>query len=151
MNGREDQKANDLFFTCSLIEYIGRKTHNKRNVIVNTLGRKELERIYDLADIYHSDNIDRVSEDFIDKCNIPDGDFDNVRACRYAIPSHWDMGKVYKRLILGVAREKGEPVLDALEEVYNSFLCRVIDDYNGSFYYENPGFILECYLTGKIM
>lgn len=71
--------------------------------------------------------------------------------CRYAIPSHWDIGKVYKRLILGVAREKDEAVLDALVEVYNSFLCRVIDDYNGSFYYENPGFMLECYLTGKIM
>lgn len=37
MNGLEDQKENDLFFTCSLIEYIGRKTHNKRSVIVNAL------------------------------------------------------------------------------------------------------------------
>ena len=26
MTGREDSKANDLFFTCSLIEYIARKT-----------------------------------------------------------------------------------------------------------------------------
>lgn len=151
MNGREDKKANDLFFTCSLIEYIARKTHNKRSDVVNTLGRKELERIYELADIYHSDNIERVSDDFIEKCSIQEGDFDNVAACSYAIPSHWDIGKVYKRLILGVAKEKNIPVLDALAEVYNSFLCRVIDDYNGSFYYENPGFILECYLTGKIM
>lgn len=26
MNGRENQKENDLFFTCSLIDYIARKT-----------------------------------------------------------------------------------------------------------------------------
>lgn len=26
MTGREDGKENDLFFTCSLIEYIARKT-----------------------------------------------------------------------------------------------------------------------------
>lgn len=151
MKGREDQKANDLFYTCSLIEYIGRKTHNRRSVIVDALGKKELERIYDLADIYHSDNIDRVSDDFIKKCGIQNGDFDNVAECRYAIPSHWDIGKVYKRLIWGVAKEKNMTVTDALTEVYHSFLCRVIDDYNGSFYYENPGFILECYLIGKIM
>lgn len=28
-----------------------------------------------------------------------EGNFDNVKACGYAIPSHWDIGKVYKRLI----------------------------------------------------
>ena len=40
MNGREDSKQNDLFFLCSLIEYIGRQTKNERSVIVNALGRK---------------------------------------------------------------------------------------------------------------
>lgn len=29
--GREPQKDNDLFFTCSLIEYIARKTKNIRS------------------------------------------------------------------------------------------------------------------------
>ena len=43
MNGREDSKQNDLFFLCSLIEYIGRQTKNKRSVIVNALGRKGLD------------------------------------------------------------------------------------------------------------
>ena len=36
MIGREEQKENDLFFTCSLIDYIARKTKNKRAVVVNT-------------------------------------------------------------------------------------------------------------------
>lgn len=59
--GRESRKDNDLFFTCSLIDYIGRKTKNTRADVVNALGKKRLEKIYDLADVYHSDNIDRVS------------------------------------------------------------------------------------------
>ena len=63
--GREDRKDNDLFFTCSLIDYIARKTKNKRATVVQLLGKKRLEKIYDLADIYHSDNIERVSDDFI--------------------------------------------------------------------------------------
>src|SRR5699024_7341995 len=97
--GREPAKDNDLFFTCSLIDYIARKTKNKRSDIVKALGQERLEKIYELADIYHSDNIDRVSDDFIEEAHISNGDFDNVGDCQYAIPSHWDIGKVYKRLI----------------------------------------------------
>ena len=57
--GRETQKDNDLFFTCSLIDYIARKTKNIRADIVNQLGKERLEKIYDLADVYHCDNIKR--------------------------------------------------------------------------------------------
>lgn len=68
--GRESRKDNDLFFTCSLIEYIARKTKNKRADVVNALGRKNIKKIYELADVYHSDNIDRVSDDFIHAAGI---------------------------------------------------------------------------------
>lgn len=47
--GREDRKDNDLFFTCSLIDYISRKTKNKRADVVNLLGEDRLRKIYDLA------------------------------------------------------------------------------------------------------
>lgn len=40
--GRESAKDNDLFFTCSLIDYIARKTKNTRREIVNELGKKNL-------------------------------------------------------------------------------------------------------------
>ncbi len=150
MIGREDPKENDLFFTCSLIEYIARKTKNHRNVVVNQLGFQRLEKIYELADVYHSDNLDRVSDDFIEEANIQMGNFDNVADAQYLIPSHWDMGKVYKRLILGIAREKHMGIIDALIEGYQSFVSEKIDDYNSSFYYENPQNILNAYLYGEI-
>lgn len=150
MTGREDKKENDLFFTCSLIEYIARKTKNQRSVIVNALGRASLAKIYDLADVYHSDNIDTVSEDFINSSQITEGTFDNVTAAMYAVPSHWDIGKVYKRLVLGISKEKSLDVIDALLEVYNSFVSDKIDDYNSSFYYDAPQNILNAFLEGKI-
>ena len=71
--GRESSKDNDLFFTCSLIDYIARKTKNTRMDVVNTLGKKRIEKIYDLADVYHSDNIDRVSDDFIVESGMKEG------------------------------------------------------------------------------
>lgn len=150
MTGREDPKENDLFFTCSLIDYIARKTKNRRADVVNRLGRDNIAKIYDLADVYHSDHIDTVSEDFIAAADIEEGNFDNIKTAKYAVPSHWDIGKVYKRLILGIAREKQINVVDALFEAYNSFVSDRIDDYNSSFYYDAPQNILNAFLTGEI-
>ncbi len=150
MTGRENPKENDLFFTCSLIDYIARKTKNKRNTVVNTLGKTSITKIYDLADVYHSDNIDKVSDDFIQNAHISQGSFDNISTAKYAVPSHWDIGKVYKRLILGIAKEKNMNIIDALFEAYNSYVSNKIDDYNSSFYYDAPQNILNAYIDGKI-
>ena len=149
MEGRESKSSNDLFFTCSLIDYIARKTKNRRSYVVAKLGKERIRRIYELADVYHSDNIDRVSDDFIAEAAIGEGSFDNVGASLYAVPSHWDIGKVYRRLIEGAAARKGIDVLDELVNVYASFASDKIDDYNSSFYYESPSYILESYLAGK--
>ena len=138
--GREPQKDNDLFFTCSLIDYIARKTKNTRRDVVNALGKERVARIYD-----------RVRDDFIEEAGIPTGTFDNVAACGYAIPSHWDIGKVYKRLIKQVAAAKNISIVDALFQVYNSFLSDHIDDYNSSVYYENPSYLYESFMAGHIL
>lgn len=122
MIGRESQEDNNLFYTCSLIEYISRKTKNTRVTVVNKLGEKRIGKILDLADVYHCDNIERVSEDFIEDACIEEEMFDNVAECRYAIPSYWDIGKVYKRLIKRVAEEE-----------------------------ENPSYIFECFKEQKML
>ena len=150
MIGRENSKENDLFFTCSLIEYIARKTKNKRADVVNALGKPIIEKIYDLADVYHSDNIETVSDDFIRQAALSEGSFDNLSCAEYAIPSHWDIGKVYKRLILGIASEKKMEIVDALVAAYNSFVSDKIDDYNSSFYYDAPQNILNAYLYEEL-
>lgn len=62
---RESKKENDLFFVCSLIEYIARKTKNKKRDIVNKLGEKKIKHLYDYADVYHCENIDKVSDNLI--------------------------------------------------------------------------------------
>ena len=149
--GRVSQKDNDLFFTCALIDYIARKTKNTRTDVVNRLGKEQVSKIFELAGIYHCDNPERVCDDFIESAHIETGTFDNIADCGYAVPSYWDIGKVYKRLIKMVAEDKKTDVIDALFEVYNSFISPAIDDYNGSFYYENPLFIFECYKAKKIL
>ena len=150
-HARESKTDNNLFYTCSLIDYIARRTTNQRADVVNQLGAERLHKIYDLADVYHCDNIDRVSDDFIREADIRKGSFDNVKACMYSIPSHWDIGKVYKRLVKQVAAYENTDIITALIHVYNSFISPKIDDYNSSVYYENPSYIFESYKEGKLL
>lgn len=149
--GREPKKDNDLFYTCSLIDYIARKTKNLRSYVVNQLGKERLEKIYEYADVYHCENIEQVCDEFVEEAGIEEGTFDNVAACRYAIPSYWDIGKVYKRLVKMVADREETDRISALIKVYNSFISPKIDDYNSSVYYENPEYIYECYKENKML
>ena len=50
---------NNLFFTCSLIEYIGRMRKQCRCKIVDYLGRKNIKRIYNYADVFHCEPIEK--------------------------------------------------------------------------------------------
>lgn len=159
MTGREDKISNDVFFVCSLIEYIARKTHNHRDFAAARLGVDDIQKLLDLADVYHSDNIDRVADDFIGKCSITPGTFDNVAECEYSIPTYWDIGKVYKRLALGIARNKGETIstgdtshmAQCIMDAFTSFSSSKIEDFNSSFYYDNPSYILGCALKGRLL
>jgi hypothetical protein len=152
MTGREDTNANNLFFLCSLIEYIGRQTRNHRNVVVNAIGKKKLQHIFDLADVYHSENINKLTFELREKYHIEDGFFDNIANAKYSIPTHWDIGKVYKRLIIDVHQSQSEaeekPIIDTLVEIYNSWLSRKIEDFNSSVYYESPAYLFHSYLKG---
>lgn len=146
----EPQKNNDLFFTCSLIEYIARKTKNTKKVIVDKLGKENIEKIYELAEVYHSDNIEKVSDEFIEKAQIKNGKYDVTENCEYRIPSFWELGRIYQRLIIKVA-EREEKYIDILMEVLTSWIIEKIDNYNSSMYYESPEYLYACYKEGKVL
>jgi len=59
---------NDLFFTCSLIEFIGRRQKLKRSDVVTYLGKDKVKRIYNYADVFHCEPIEKVADDFINIC-----------------------------------------------------------------------------------
>lgn len=149
MTGREEKRYNDLFFLCSLIEYVARKTTNERKTIVNAMGYDGLKHIYDLAEVYHSENIDKLTFEIVSKYSIPSGTFDNVASCKYNVPTHWDIGKVFQRLIINICKETGRDPVAVLMEVYNSWIADNIENYNSSMYYENPGYHLASWKAGR--
>ena len=147
----EPQKENDLFFVCSLIEYIARKTNNTKKYIVEKLGKEKIQKIYDLAEVYHSENIEKVSDELIQEAKIENGNYDIISKCEYNVPTHWDIGKVYKRLMVMLCNNDEEKYIDTAIEVLTSWIIEKIDNYNSSMYYENPSYIYECYKEKKIL
>ena len=81
----EPKEENNLFYTCSLIEYISRKTKNTKKSVVEKLGIKNIKKIYDLAEVYHCENIDKISDEFIEKADIKLGDYDVISKCEYNV------------------------------------------------------------------
>lgn len=143
------QEQNNLFYLCSLIEYIARKTENTKKEIVNSLGKEELNKIYTLAEAYHAEPIEKISDELIAKYNIEKGNYPN-NTFKHKIPTHWDIGKVYQRLIIMNSDSK-ENYINSLIEVLTSWIIPKIDNYDSSMYYENPSYIYACYQEGKIL
>ena len=138
---------NKLFYLCSLIEYIGRETNNRRTAVVEALGNENTARIYEYSDVFHCEPIEAVAAQWRERCNIQDGTFDNVSVCRYRLPTFWDIGKVYCRLIQSL----GGDVMSTLHEVYASWLAHKIDDYNIAVYYMSPEYLYASYIEGNLL
>jgi hypothetical protein len=149
MIGREDRKENDLFFLCSVIELIGRVTKNHRSYVVNKIGIKELMRVFELADVYHCEPIENTANMLIEKAKIATGRFDNVALCKYNVPTVFDIGKVYKRLIIAVSKEFTLGISESLFAVFNSWLNLKLEDLNSSMYYESPEYLISSFTEGE--
>ena len=140
----------DLFYTCSLIEYIGRKQKQKRETVVKLLGRETIRRIYRYADVFHCEPIAKTAEDFIHICNIPVGAYDNLEKAKYEIPDYWTIGEVYERLIEDVSEDSTEAIVDTIMAVYSSWISDAISNYNTDFYYQSREYICQCYTEGEV-
>lgn len=138
-----------LFYTCSLIEYIGRETKNKRSDVIDCLGKDALKRILKYADVFHCEPIAKTADDFIQSSGISDGTFDNIALCRYSVPDYWDIGEVFARLIEDSYEE--QEIVDGLLEVYHYWIADVILNFNSDFFYQSREYIAVCYKEGEIL
>ena len=132
---------NALFFTCSLIEYIGRTQKQRRWKVTDYLGMENIKRIYNYADVFHCEPIEKVAAEFTEQCDIPEGEFDNVSICRYAIPDYWDIGEVYERLIEDVYNETENTI------TFTNVSKNVLTAYDGGEKLSSETIEVECEVT----
>lgn len=144
-----EREKDDLFYVCSLIEFIGRKTKNKRKEVVNALGEQGIaKQLYD-AQVNHCLSFEQVSEELIKQYQISEGDFDTISDCKYKIPSFMAIGKLYSHMIQDCS-ETGEEVKE-LFKIFNSFISDEISDFQTGVYFENPSYLEHSYRAGYLL
>lgn len=142
-----DKAYDDIYYTASLIEYIGRKTTNRRSAIVEHIGKKGLEQLVELADVNHCLSFEQVSNEIIDRYAIKEGTYDTVSSCQFEVPSHLAIGRVYARLVSRIT----ESVADypsMLFQVLTSSITEAISNFNSSFYFA-PSDEVEYYYRNR--
>ncbi len=136
-----------IFYTCSIIELMGRTTKNERSKVVESLGEKLIQKLYNLSDVYHCDVPEAVVDEFVENSGITTGNFDNVWDCDYSVPTYWDIGKVYQRLVATLSQEEPEtPIAQIIIAVFSSKISKGIQNFNCAWYYSTPE---EIYWTYK--
>ena len=140
----------DLFYVCSMIEFVARKTHNRDKDIVSKLSYNALKHQLKAAGVNHCLSFEQVSDEWIEEYQIPEGIYDNISTCRYEVPTVTAIGRVYQTLILDVM-DLYENIIETIRKVYSSFISEEISNYNSSVYYSNPDYLRCSYEEGSLL
>lgn len=143
-----EKEENDLFYVCSLIEYVGRRTKNHRGDVVAAMDDDCLRHQLEYADINHSLPFERVSDELVAECEIQNGTFDTITGCKYSIPTETSIGRVYSTLI--EETDDGD-IGRSLRRVFGSFISDEISDFANGVYYQNPSYLLESFKAGRLL
>ena len=144
-----EKQRDDIYYVCSLIEFIARKTKNHRQDVIRHFSKADVERQLRLAEVNHCLSFEQVADELIEDYGISDGDFDTVKECRYEVPSFLSIGMLYQELVLSTM--KNEDAVQGIIDVFSSFISDEISDFNSNVYYTNPDYLRCSYLEGKML
>jgi len=142
------EMRNNLLYVCSMIEYVSRVTNNHRSYIVNQLRYSGIRHQLSSAGVNHSLSFEQVADEWIEDYQIKDGSYDTVRGNKYRTPSETEIGKVYQRLIEDTC--EGD-LIQAVINVFNSFIIDEITYFDSNIYYSNPDYLRCSYEEGKLL
>lgn len=141
---------NEIYFVCYMIERTARQIKRHNCYVVEHLGAGGLQRQLSIANTNHCLNPDQVVAEWIEEYELHKGDFDVTAVDpRFTdkVPTDIQMGKVYARLISSVEPMQ-ENLVTAIQRVYASEICKAIDNYNSSAYYEPSYVQTRAFLAG---
>ena len=68
----------DLFYVCSMIEFVARETHNKVKDVVGKMTDEDLVHQLRTAGVNHCLSFEQVCDEWIEEYQITEGNFDNI-------------------------------------------------------------------------
>lgn len=144
-----EQQKDDIYYVCSLVEFISRKTRNHRQDVIRYFSKADIERQLRNASVNHCLSFEQVSDEIIDEFGIKEGQFDTVKECKYEVPSVTSIGMLYQGLVLSTMKD--ENAAKGIIDVFSSFITDEISDFNSSVYYTNPDYLRCSYLEGRML
>lgn len=143
------KEKNDVYYVCCLIEYIARETKNRRKTIVEMIGKDGLQYLYETAEVNHCLTFEEVSDEVINKYEIKEANYDTVAECKYTVPTFMAIGKNYSRLVEDIIEDRN--IVDAIYNVFTSFISDEISNFNSSTYYSSREYLRESYKAGYLL
>ena len=144
-----EQEKDNIFYVCTLIEYISRQTMNHRGDILKCLTDKDLEKELRDAQVNHCLSLEEVADEWLKKYHIRTGTFDTVKECKYTVPSVTAIGRVYQQLVLDTCKK--DEIVKNIRDVFTSFISDEISDFNTNVYYSNPDYLRCSYEEGVLL
>lgn len=144
-----EKRKDDIFYVCTMIEFVARETKNRRRDVVARLSEKNIEHQLKVAEVNHCLSFEQVSDEWIEQYKIPMGNYDTIKDCRYTVPSVTAIGRVYQQLVLATAKVNEEA--QAIIDVFSSFISDEISNFNSSVYYSSPDYLRCSYEDGVLL
>lgn len=144
-----EKRKDDIYYVCTMIEFVARATKNRRKDVVKKLSKKNIEHQLKVAEVNHCLSYEQVSDEWIEQYGIITGEFDTVKECKYTIPSVTAIGRVYQQLVLATAEINEEA--QAIIDVFSSFISDEISNFNSNVYYSSPDYLRCSYEEGVLL
>ena len=135
---KEQYSQDDVFYVCTLIEYIARKTKNHPQNVVKYFTISDILHQLEAAPMNHCLSLEQVSDEVIEDYHISEGTFDMVKECGYRVPSETDIGRVYQKLVLSLYADN---YAQGIRDVFASFISDEISDFNSNICYSNQDYL----------
>ena len=144
-----DKYKDDIYYVCTMIEFVARVTNNRRRDVVENLSKKSIEHQLKVAEVNHCLSFEQVADEWIEQYGIKKGTFNTTEKCRYKVPSVTSIGRVYQQLVLTTMENKA--VAQAIIDVFSSFISDEISNFNTNVYYSNPDYLRCSYEAGYLL
>lgn len=145
---KEQYSQDDVFYVCTLIEYIARKTKNHRQDVVKYFTISDILHQLEAAPLNHCLSLEQVSDEVIEDYHILEGSFDTVKECKYRVPSETDIGRVYWNLVLSLYADN---YAQGIRDVFASFISDEISNFNSKICYSNQGYLKFSFQKGYML
>lgn len=144
-----DKLKDDIYFVCTMVEFVARATNNRRKDVIAKMSKKSIVHELKVAEVNHCLSMEQISDEWIEQYKIENGKYNTTDKCRYAVPPVTSIGRVYQQLVLATAEEND--VAQAIIDVFTSFISDEISDFNTNVYYSNSDYLKCSYEAGILL